>query len=66
MGEVVILEILVLFTSFLHLSFFFFLNGCTLGIWKFLGQGMNLTTAVATPDPLTHLTDLGIKPAPLH
>ena len=27
--------------NLLHLFFFFFFNGCTCGIWKFLGQKLN-------------------------
>ena len=50
-------------------SVFLFLNGCTRGIWKFLGQGLNpkcscTTTAVAMSmsDPLTHCARPGIEP----
>ena len=47
------------------LFFFFFQYGCTCGIWKFLGQGLNLSCwaaaviyaiAVTTSDPLTRCT----------
>ena len=48
----------------------FFLNYCTLGIWKFLGQGLNgiwamamtYTAAVPKLDPLTHCTGQRLNP----
>ena len=47
--------------------YFLFLNGCTCGIWKFLGQGLNRIEPQLqpTPDPSTHCTGSGIKPEPL-
>ena len=51
-----------------HCIIFFFFNGPIHGIWKFLGEGLDQATAmthaaaVATLDPLTHCTGLGIEP----
>ena len=55
-----------IFVSFINSFLFFFsFQGCTCGIWKFPGQGLNqselqlltYTTATAIPDP-SHICDL--------
>ena len=43
------------------LFYYYFFYGCTSSIWKFPGQGLNLSCSW---DPLTHCTGLGIKPTP--
>lgn len=45
---------------------FFFFNGCTLGIWRFLDLRLNpvYTSAIAVQDPLTHWAGPGIQSMP--
>ena len=54
------------FTFLLSFSLFFFfffsLIWMPYGMWKFLGQGSDLSQRTA-PDPLTHCAGPGIKPA---
>ena len=55
----------------LSYSFFFFLNGCTRGIWKFPGKGLNpslscdLCLICDKMGSLMHCARLGIEPMPL-
>ena len=52
----------------LYIPTFFFFFGCSHGIWKFLGQGSNLSYSCdphhscCNARPLTHCAGLGIKP----
>ena len=39
--------------------FFFFFNGCTRGIWKFPGQGLNLSCSFGNARSLNHCAGLG-------
>ena len=48
---------------FFFFFFFFSLFGCTHGIWKFLGQGLNLSPRYGNAGSLTHGTRVGIPGA---
>ena len=45
--------------SFIYFVLFY---GHTLGIWKFLGQRLNLSHSFGNTDPLTHWIGLQIEP----
>ena len=49
---------------FLLLLLFFFFS-LTLSIWRFPGQGLNLSHSCSNVGSLTHCTGPGIEPAPL-
>ena len=58
----------VYFSARLHKKLLFSFYGCICSIYKFLGQGLNLSPSCDLChrlDPLTHCTGSGIKPMPL-